>query len=933
MAAPKHSSHKANDPRYRQAVKKHATPPSGGKSAPGQLEIEELVGLFNAGRYAEGEMLAHALTRRFPEHGFGWKALGTMLSAQGRSSEALPALQKTVRLMPNDPQAHSNLGTVLSSLDRYEEAADCQRRALVIKPDFVEAHCNLAVALQHQGRASEAMVALQKAALLRPDDVQILFKLSHAQTLAGHDDEAAKLLLQVVASAPDFAEAHNNLGVILIGRGDLTAARVCFDRALALNPGYVDAHCNLGNVLLAQRRLPEAEACYRQAIACDPRCAEAHNNLGNVLKDQSRYAEAEAAYRDALDLAPDYVDAFNNLGIVFKRQGKREEADRCFAKAVDLRPDFAEAHYNFGISLNEQDRYAEAEEHYRSALAAKPDYAEALNNFGNNLEAQLRHVEAEAAHRRAIALKPGYADAHCNLGNSLRGQGRLAEAEASYRHALELRPEFPEALYNLGIALAEQFKFSESEAGYRHALELRPDYADAQTKLANILREQGRYDEAYASYRRALELKPDSTEARSNLLFDLNYTAAQTPQRCLEEAGEFGRVVSRAATIPFASWRCDLNPSRLCVGLVSGDLRTHPVGFFLEALLSQIDRERIELRAYAADVDEDEVSERLRAHLSAWTSLRKVNDAEAAKLIHDDAVHVLLDLSGHTARNRLPMMAWRPAPVQATWLGYFATTGVAAIDYLIGDPYVTPCEEEAHFTESIWRLPETYLCFTPPDLSLSVASLPALANGFVTFGCFNNLSKMTDAVVALWSQVLHAVPNSKLFLKTRQLNDKNSLAKTVARFAAHGIANERLILEGGSPRAELLASYHRVDIALDPFPYPGGTTSVESLWMGVPVVARRGDRFLSHVGESVAHNSGMGDWIAADDADYVRKACEFASNLQNLSALRLRLRAQVLAAPIFNARRFARHFEDALWGMWSRHAEFASNAVKFGASR
>lgn len=241
---------------------------------------------------------------------------------------------------------------------------------------------------------------------------------------------------------------------------------------------------------------------------------------------------------------------------------------------------------------------------------------------------------------------------------------------------------------------------------------------------------------------------------------------------------------------------------------------------------------------------------------------------------------------------------------------------MAEVDWFIADPRVAPLGEEAFFTERLWRLPESYLCFTPPDVAVEVSPLPGLSPRCVTFGCFNNLSKMTDAVVAVWSRILRAVPGSRLLLKTKRLAEAAVRETTAQRFEAHGIDRGRLLLEWGAPRAELLAAYRRVDIALDPFPYPGGTTSVESPWMGVPVLTRRGDAFLSRIGEGIAHNAGLADWIAESEDDYVAKAAAFAADLAGLARLRSSLRERVLASPLFDAPRFARHLEDALWGMW-----------------
>ena len=251
------------------------------------------------------------------------------------------------------------------------------------------------------------------------------------------------------------------------------------------------------------------------------------------------------------------------------------------------------------------------------------------------------------------------------------------------------------------------------------------------------------------------------------------------------------------------------------------------------------------------------------------------------------------------------------------------------MDYLIADPWTAPESDEAHFTETIQRLPETYLCFTPPAISLEVSSLPALSEGYLTFGCFNKLYKMNDEVVGLWARVLHAVPGSRLFLKTSQLNETVARHKVIQRFASHNIAAERLILERSAPRAQLLAAYARVDIAFDPFPYPGGTTTIEALWMGVPVLTLAGDRFLSHIGESIMQNAGLPEWIAIDTDDYVLRAVAHAGNLQRLATLRKGLRQQVLCSPLFDARRFALNFQSALRDMW---AEWC-NKLKQGPGR
>jgi predicted O-linked N-acetylglucosamine transferase (SPINDLY family) len=362
----------------------------------------------------------------------------------------------------------------------------------------------------------------------------------------------------------------------------------------------------------------------------------------------------------------------------------------------------------------------------------------------------------------------------------------------------------------------------------------------------------------------------------------------------------------------------DRDPQRrLRVGFVSGDLHSHPVGYFLESVLAHIDLTALEIFLYPTYSKIDTLSRRLQAMGFAWESLVGLSDERAAQRVRENAIDILVDLSGHTGHNRLRVFAHKPAPVQVTWLGYFATTGLQAMDYILCDRYVAPASEFDHFVEKPWYLPDTYLCFAPPVVNLRVAPLPALTTGRFTFGCFNNLTKLNDAVVALWARVLLAVPASRLFLKTKQLDDATVRQSVVDRFAAHNIDAGRLILEGAAPRAELLAAYSRVDIALDPFPYPGGTTSAEALWMGVAVLTLAGERFLSHIGESILQNAGLPEWVCANTDDYVARAASYAGDLQRLAALRNGLRQQVLVSPLFDAPRFARHFEDALRDMWA----------------
>ena len=587
----------------------------------------------------------------------------------------------------------------------------------------------------------------------------------------------------------------------------------------------------------------------------------------------------------------------------------------CEGKVASLPHAPSPAECNQLIALSNAGHHAELESRARSLVERYPHSGFAWKLLGVTLHGQGK--DALHALKRATRLLPNDAEAHYNLGVTLKSLDQLDGAVASYRRALELKPDSADVYNNLGHALQGLGHFNGAMAAYRRALELKPDYAGAHYNLGNVLRDLGQLDDAAASYRCALELKPDYIEARGNLLFTLNYTASHTNSYCLAEAREYGRMADKKVTSRFSSWQCAVQPERLRVGMVSGDLHNHPVSYALKSLLAQLDPARIELVAYSTDPKVDDFTALIKPYFAAWKPLYSLSDAAAARLIHADGVHVLLDLSGHTAQNRLPIFAWKPAPVQASWLGYFATTGVAEMDYLLTSEVAVPEAHREHFTETVWYLPDTWLCFTPPDVDLPVVSLPALQNGYITFGCFQRLDKLGETVLTEWGHILTALPSARLRMACKQLGDPAVATQFVERLQRHGIDPARVSLHGSAMSREgYMARYANVDVMLDTFPYPGVTTTCEALWMGVPTITLAGDTLLARQGAGVLTAAGMGDWVATSVADYIDKAVALAGDLPKLAALRVGLREQASASPLFNAERFARNFEEALWGMW-----------------
>lgn len=816
------------------------------------------------------------------------------LHQSGQLEEAGQLYLSILQTHPNHPEANHNLGVLAVQAEQAAAGLPYLVVALEANPAHGQYWLSYIDALIHaeQFDMAREMLELAQQQGLQGDEVDALA----AQLLAATDLPGQSLAVQPAqtasTAAPDSnknAPNQNEIDVLmaLFNAGRLAEAANLAQAMTASYPQYGFGWKALGTVLQQMGRNTDALAPLKKAAALLPNDAQVHNNLGITFNDLSRLDEAEKSLRRALQLDANFADAHCNLGSALQDIGRFPEAEASFKRAIQLQPNSAIAHYNLGNLLKEQGRFGEAEASYRRALKIKPDYAQAHSNLGVTLNDLGRPAEAEVSIRRALEIKPDYVEAHSNLGNTLKELGRLGEAEISYLLALKLKPDLAEVHNNLGI----------------------------------LLQDMGRLHEAETSYRKAIELKPDYDKAHSNLLFLLNYNPEISPALAFEEARHYGQRVTKRVSSRFTDWPCAKEHKHLRIGFVSGDFRNHPVGYFLENLLKNLDQSSLELIAYPTDYWTDELTLRIKPYFTSWKSLCGLSDEAAARLIHSDDVHILIDLAGHSRYNRLPVFAWKPAPVQISWLGYFATTGVAEIDYLIADPVTLPESEENNFTEAIWRLPETRLCFTPPEVEVSVSPLPALTNGYITFGCFNNLAKMNDNVVALWSRVLASVPNSRLFLKAKQLGDVSVQQHTVRRFSERGIEADRLVLEGAESREKYLAAYHRVDIALDPFPYPGGTTTVESLWMGVPVLTLVGQSFLFRQGGGFMKNAGLPEWIANSHDEYVARAVSHSAKVHELSELRRGLRQQVTMSPIMEGKRFAAHFEEALRKMWRMQCE------------
>lgn len=595
-------------------------------------------------------------------------------------------------------------------------------------------------------------------------------------------------------------------------------------------------------------------------------------------------------YRQARTAAPRHFDAIHLSGLVAYQQGRIADALDLLGRAHRLDPRHVVAEMRYALALIAARQPAEAEKHLRHAVAAKPDFHEAWDNLAFCLKTQNRLAEAIACHQKAVAIQPKYAAGWYNLGLTLSLTGRIFEALTCHERAMAADPS----------------------------------YTTARFGRAQALQQAHRIPEAVEEYGRFLQAEPQHHEARSYRLFALHYLDSVTPEQLRDEHRAYGRAVGRPVASTFGN--IPDRHRKLRVAILSPDLRTHSCAYFIEPLVRHLDRAQFELYLYHDHFREDAVSERLKTYAAVWRNFVGQPATAVEKAIRADAPDLIVDLAGHTGLNRLPVFARGVAPVQITYLGYPNTTGVAAMDYRFTDAVTDPVGEADEWaTERLVRFAPTAWSYAPPPEAPEVRPTPALARGQVTFGCFNNLAKLTDATFALWGRVLASVPGSRLTLKGKGLGDPPVRARYEERLTRAGVPLDRVnFLERTEDAAGHLALYHDIDIALDTFPYHGTTTTCEALWMGVPVLTLAGTEHRSRVGVSLLSAIDQPGWIARSEDELVRIAVEMAANPAGLDLIRRSLRGRMQASPLLDHAGQAARFGAALRECWSTWCDRAN---------
>jgi protein O-GlcNAc transferase len=646
----------------------------------------------------------------------------------------------------------------------------------------------------------------------------------------------------------------------------------------------------------------------------DPQAALNH---AMELHRQGKLLEAEALYRQLQQHFPQSTDLVHLIGLVEVDTGRKDEGFANLRRVIALQPNIPHYHANLGARLLEQREAVEALACLDRAIKLQPETASHHYNRGNALLQLQRWTDALAAYRRSLDLQPDNQACELQLGLALHAAGQAQAAVAHYQDMLHRRPADLSAATNLGAMLQSECDLDGAAEAFRHALRIEPNNTIPLNNLAVIHKELGETGPAIQLLRRCVELQPDSKEIRSNLILIMHYDPATTDGAIAEQHAEWNRR-HVSATTPHAN---PPTPARkLRIGFISPDLRDHVVGRALLPSLSRHDRSQFEIFCYAG-AHPDAFGQKFREHADGWRETTGWPADLFARRIREDQIDILVDLSLHTSDNRLDVFALKPAPVQVSWLGYPESSGLSTMEYRLTDAHLEPPAGNriADANEKPWMIPDCWTCYEPPAGFPEVNDLPSAKGRAFTFGSLNNSCKINDEVLGAWARILRARPDARLLLLAKQGSHRRRFTEALTKL---GVGPEQLRFADYLPstpdlaQGALLARYHEIDLALDTFPYGGMTTTLDALWMGVPVVSLIGSRNLGRAGLSLLSNVGL-QRFAADSVDaYVDLAVRTAQDPAGLARLRSELRGRMQASPLLDAEGFTRKVESAFRGMW-----------------
>jgi protein O-GlcNAc transferase len=598
--------------------------------------------------------------------------------------------------------------------------------------------------------------------------------------------------------------------------------------------------------------------------------------------------------------------------------GELQQAEEMCRKILKNNPNDAELLYFLGIIYGQMGKDDSSMQYIKKSLQFNQNNTDAYFALGTLMKQRGLLDEAISYFQKVIDINPKYVEAYENLGNILKEKSLINEAIFIYQKAISLNTRNSDVYNNLGECLIKEWKIDDAITIYKQAIQLNPANVSAYNNLGNAFQIRGNPIEAEMYYRRAIEIDSSNNVPYQNLLFVMNYNSFHNAKKILDENLQFAKRFEEPLLASISPYNNEKSlHRRLKIGYVSPNFNAHSVSYFIEPVLSNHNKEEFEIFCYSLDSLEDEVTKRLREYANHWRNIAKISEEKAAEIIRSDNIDILIDLAGHTTNNKILLFARKPAPMQLTWIGYIATTGFSTFDYKITDNYSDPPGmSEEFYTEKLIRLPESFLCYLPVKKSPDIVKLPALTAGHITFGSFNNFVKVSHEIIAIWSKILTTIPNSRLIIKAYNFCDSTTRQYAMNMFTLRGIPADRITLESWDPSPTHLKSYNQVDIGLDTFPFNGGATTCEAIWMGVPVISLAGAAYHSRMGISLLSNIGLPELVAKTSDEYIAIATNLAKDLNKLQSLREHLRDMMKHSPLCDAKRFTTNLEMCYRTMW-----------------
>lgn len=737
---------------------------------------------------------------------------------------------------------------------------------------------HVAVGLHIAHKADEAALVYEEVLSASPDQPDALHMLGLIESHRGHHEIAVGMLQRASELLADSPTVWGNLGVVL-RRADRTAeALVAYEKSLSLDPSQADVCFNYAKSLKAVGQIAKAESAYRNSIQLNPRKSSAWLGLIKIAMDACELVKAGQIADQSLQFCPDSADLLLSAGIVWKRSKEPERALELFARTLVVDPQNVEAMCKIASVEISRMRFDEAKRYLEKASGIDGKNVHFLTTQGVLHNSLGENDEAEKVLRRGTQLHPQNGAIRANLGIALKRLGRLSEALDMMTRAIDLDPQNQESVINL--------------AGVELSL--------------------GRLAEAQSHFRQVMKMPGGSKDAHDSLLMAMQYDPQVTSRRILQEHMTWdslhGVPLFESVTVP--GIKGGQRKGKLRIGFVSADLGVHPVGYFTLGMFKHLNRERFETYVYSDRPGRDRIAAEIESHVDQFADVAGLSDQLLTSKIRDDRVDILFDLAGHTAQNRLQVFARRAAPFQVTWAGYVGTTGLSQMDFLLGDSYHLPDGCELGYVERLLRMPNGYVTYSPPE-SPDVGRLPALKNGYLTFAAMCNPAKVNDQVLDVWKRVMSRCENSRLTLAYTGWDDPANRARIVDRLSPE-ICEQRVRFVAFDTTLDLMQEYQHVDLALDTFPYSGGLTTCEALWMGVPTVTVPDDRFASRHSYSHLANVGLSRFVAEEKDSYEETASQFATDFDGLAEIRASLRSSMAASPLCDHRRFAQDFAEVL---------------------